>query len=81
MIFIVRWRFLAFHSHFLSAFVDLFSLQLYHYRQQTPWKHTDTIIVRLMANTLENGAITSTGALLNLILFLAYPENNLNEIP
>ncbi|KAJ7894416.1 hypothetical protein B0H14DRAFT_3426814 [Mycena olivaceomarginata] len=54
---------------------------LYQYRQQTPWKHTDTIIVRLMANTLENGAITSTGALLNLILFLAYPENNLNEIP
>ncbi|KAJ7738558.1 hypothetical protein B0H14DRAFT_2638469 [Mycena olivaceomarginata] len=54
---------------------------LYQYRQQTPWKHTDTIIVRLMANTLENGAITSTGALLNPILFLAYPENNLNEIP
>ncbi|KAF8195255.1 hypothetical protein K438DRAFT_2017246 [Mycena galopus ATCC 62051] len=54
---------------------------LYQYRQKTPWKRTDTILTRLMANTLENGAVTSTGALLNLILFLAYPENNLNEIP
>ncbi|KAJ6533681.1 hypothetical protein B0H19DRAFT_898911, partial [Mycena capillaripes] len=54
---------------------------LYQYRQQTPWKRTDTIITKLMVNTLENGAVTSTGALLNLILFLAYPENNLNEIP
>ncbi|KAF7341429.1 hypothetical protein MVEN_01880000 [Mycena venus] len=54
---------------------------LYQYRKRTPWKQTDTIITKLMVHTLETGAVTSAGALLYLILYLAYPYNNVNEIP
>jgi hypothetical protein len=55
-------------------------LQLYQYRQQTLCERTDTILTKLMVSTLETGAVTTAGATLYLILFLLYPETNLEEM-
>ncbi|KAF8185315.1 hypothetical protein K438DRAFT_1974024 [Mycena galopus ATCC 62051] len=55
------------------------------YRVQMPWEErrsgTDTFIVKLMLNTAETGAVTSATALIDLALFLVYPQHNPDQTP
>ncbi|KAJ7342860.1 hypothetical protein DFH08DRAFT_873681, partial [Mycena albidolilacea] len=53
------------------------------YRTQMPpeERRTDTFMVKLMLNTVETGAVTSVTALIYLVLFLLYPESNIEETP
>ncbi|KAJ7037661.1 hypothetical protein C8F04DRAFT_1393553 [Mycena alexandri] len=49
------------------------------YRQNTPWSRTDTLITKLIYHTVENGAVTSIAAVLDVVLFIKYPGNNLHQ--
>ncbi|KAJ7503609.1 hypothetical protein B0H11DRAFT_2355194 [Mycena galericulata] len=51
------------------------------YRRRTPWKQTDTIIKKLIFNTVETGAVTTIVAIVEAILFVLYPTNNLGQFP
>ncbi|KAJ7671878.1 hypothetical protein B0H17DRAFT_1084881 [Mycena rosella] len=51
------------------------------YRRKTPWKKTDGLITRLIYNTVENGAVTSIVALVDVVLFLWNPDVYLHEAP
>ncbi|KAJ7844498.1 hypothetical protein B0H14DRAFT_3455500 [Mycena olivaceomarginata] len=53
------------------------------YRMQMPpeERRTDTFMVKLMLNTVETGAVTSVTALIYLVVFLLYPESNIEETP
>ncbi|KAJ6600957.1 hypothetical protein DFH09DRAFT_1126331 [Mycena vulgaris] len=51
------------------------------YRQRTPWKKTDSLITKLIYNTVNTGAITSVVAIADVVLFMLYPENYLHETP
>ncbi|KAJ7173916.1 hypothetical protein C8R43DRAFT_1102489 [Mycena crocata] len=51
------------------------------FRQKTPWKRTDSIITRLIYNTVETGAITTIVAIADVCLFIVYPANNLHQTP
>ncbi|KAJ7478220.1 hypothetical protein FB451DRAFT_1396007 [Mycena latifolia] len=55
----------------------------FQYRKQmsSEERRTDTFMVKLMLNTVETGAVTSVTALIYLVLFLLYPDNNLEEMP
>ncbi|KAJ7749387.1 hypothetical protein B0H16DRAFT_863869 [Mycena metata] len=50
------------------------------YRQNTPWSRTDTLITKLIYNVVETGAVTSIAALLDVVLFILYPGNNLHQV-
>ncbi|KAJ7186066.1 hypothetical protein C8R46DRAFT_1062331 [Mycena filopes] len=52
---------------------------LSNYRQNTPWSKTDTIITKLIYNTVETGAVTSIAAIIDVVLFIKYPGNNLHQ--
>ncbi|KAJ7671863.1 hypothetical protein B0H17DRAFT_1084848 [Mycena rosella] len=51
------------------------------YRQQTPWKKTDGLITKLIFNTVETGAVTSIVAIVDVALFILYPDTYLHEAP
>ncbi|KAF8188187.1 hypothetical protein K438DRAFT_2147528 [Mycena galopus ATCC 62051] len=53
------------------------------YRMSIPSeeRRTNTLMVKLMLNTVETGAVTTFTALIYLVLFLLYPQYNLEEIP
>ncbi|KAJ7649050.1 hypothetical protein DFH06DRAFT_1208873 [Mycena polygramma] len=51
------------------------------YRQMTPWKSTDNIVTKLIYHTVETGAITAVAAIIEVILFLVYPQYNFHEVP
>jgi hypothetical protein len=44
-------------------------------------RRTDIFMVKLMLNTVETGAVTSVTALIYLVVFLLYPEYNIEETP
>ncbi|KAJ7743046.1 hypothetical protein DFH07DRAFT_37075 [Mycena maculata] len=49
------------------------------FRRKTPWKRTDSLITKLIYNTIETGAITSVLAICDVSLFILFPENNLHQ--
>ncbi|KAJ7744041.1 hypothetical protein DFH07DRAFT_1063455 [Mycena maculata] len=49
------------------------------YRRKTPWKRTDSLITKLIYNTIETGAITSVLAICDVTLFILFPQNNLHQ--
>ncbi|KAJ7474320.1 hypothetical protein FB451DRAFT_1558474 [Mycena latifolia] len=51
------------------------------YRMKTPWKRTDTLITKLIYNTVETGAVTSVVAICDVVLFIMFPTNNLHQLP
>ncbi|KAJ6604363.1 hypothetical protein DFH09DRAFT_1122428 [Mycena vulgaris] len=51
------------------------------YRQKTPWKRTDSLITKLIFNTVETGAITTVVAIFDVVLFIVFPTNNLHQVP
>ncbi|KAJ6522958.1 hypothetical protein DFH09DRAFT_200119 [Mycena vulgaris] len=51
------------------------------YRRRTPWKQTDTIIRKLIFNTVETGAVTTIVAIVEAILFVLFPTTNLGQFP
>ncbi|KAF8207869.1 hypothetical protein K438DRAFT_1962138 [Mycena galopus ATCC 62051] len=51
------------------------------YRRRTPWKQTDTIIRKLIFNTVETGAVTTIVAIVEAILFVLFPTTNLGQLP
>ncbi|KAJ7654751.1 hypothetical protein B0H17DRAFT_1186154 [Mycena rosella] len=51
------------------------------YQQKTPWKKTDSMITKLIYSTVETGAITSVVAILDVVLFILFPNNYLHEAP
>ncbi|KAJ7348700.1 hypothetical protein DFH08DRAFT_151757 [Mycena albidolilacea] len=55
----------------------------YQYRMQMPLeeRRTDTFMVKLMLHTVETGAVTSVTALIYLVVFLLYPQYNIEETP
>ncbi|KAJ7218652.1 hypothetical protein GGX14DRAFT_695740 [Mycena pura] len=51
------------------------------YRMKTPWKRTDSLITKLIYNTIETGAITSVVAIVDVTLFILYTQTNLHQTP
>ncbi|KAJ7706478.1 hypothetical protein B0H17DRAFT_1326118 [Mycena rosella] len=51
------------------------------YRMKTPWKRTDSLITKLIFNTVETGAITTVVAIADVVLFIMFPSNNLHQTP
>ncbi|KAJ7143313.1 hypothetical protein C8R43DRAFT_1237975 [Mycena crocata] len=51
------------------------------YKLKSPWKKTDSIITRLIYNTVETGAITTVVAIADVVLFILFPTNNLHQTP
>ncbi|KAF8182834.1 hypothetical protein K438DRAFT_1975475 [Mycena galopus ATCC 62051] len=51
------------------------------YRKMTPWKKTDTIITKLIYHTVETGAVTAIVAILDMVLFLIYPQYLFHVVP
>jgi hypothetical protein len=51
------------------------------YRRSTPWKKTDSLITKLIYNTVETGAGTSLVAIADAVLFTKFPDNNINQVP
>ncbi|KAJ7666400.1 hypothetical protein B0H17DRAFT_1089656 [Mycena rosella] len=51
------------------------------YRMKTPWKRTDSLITKLIFNTVETGAITTVVAIADVVLFITFPSNNLHQTP
>ncbi|KAJ7124008.1 hypothetical protein C8R43DRAFT_1031545 [Mycena crocata] len=51
------------------------------YKKRNPWRRTDTLITKLIYNTLETGAVTSVVALFDVVLFITFPANNLHQTP
>ncbi|KAJ7729817.1 hypothetical protein B0H16DRAFT_225706 [Mycena metata] len=67
-----------------DVFITTILIIIFHqYRIQLPAeeRRTDTFMVKLMLNTIETGAVTSVTAIIYLVLFLLYPQSNLEEIP
>jgi len=50
-------------------------------RRQSPWKRTDTLLTRLIVNTVETGAITAVTAGVDLLLYLLWQDNFLHQVP
>ncbi|KAJ7054271.1 hypothetical protein C8F01DRAFT_501098 [Mycena amicta] len=51
------------------------------YRRATPWKRTDSIITKLIYNTIETGAVTSIVAIIDVVLFILYTNENYHQLP
>ncbi|KAJ6554874.1 hypothetical protein B0H19DRAFT_1154709 [Mycena capillaripes] len=51
------------------------------YRAKTPWKRTDSLITKLIYNTVETGAVTSVMAIADVTLFITLPTTNLHQTP
>ncbi|KAJ7436910.1 hypothetical protein B0H11DRAFT_636807 [Mycena galericulata] len=51
------------------------------YRAKTPWKQTDSLITKLIFNTIETGAVTSLVAVADVVLFITLPATNLHQMP
>ncbi|KAF8210014.1 hypothetical protein K438DRAFT_1960241 [Mycena galopus ATCC 62051] len=50
------------------------------YRSKTPWKTTDTLLNKLIFNTVETGAVTTFVAIVGVVLFILFPATNLNQL-
>ncbi|KAJ7819546.1 hypothetical protein B0H14DRAFT_2836150, partial [Mycena olivaceomarginata] len=50
------------------------------YRNKTPWKKTDTLITKLIFNTVETGAVTTIIATVGVVLFILFPATNLDQL-
>jgi hypothetical protein len=59
----------------------LLRTQLSEYRAATPWKGTDSLITKLIYNTVETGAVTSIVAVADVVLFITLPSTNLHQWP
>ncbi|KAJ6592395.1 hypothetical protein B0H19DRAFT_5570 [Mycena capillaripes] len=57
------------------------SFILNEYRSKTPWKKTDTLITKLLFNTVETGAVTTIVASVEMVLFILFPTTNLDQLP
>jgi len=55
--------------------------QLNEYRNKTPWRKTDTLITKLIFNTVETGAVTTIVATVEIVLFILFPTTNLDQLP
>ncbi|KAF8140818.1 hypothetical protein K438DRAFT_1879271 [Mycena galopus ATCC 62051] len=64
---------------FLITFTMVFILT--QYRRNTPWKKTDSLITKLIYNTVETGAVTSVVAIADAVLFTKFPDNNIHQVP
>ncbi|KAF8140820.1 hypothetical protein K438DRAFT_1983452 [Mycena galopus ATCC 62051] len=64
---------------FLITFTMLFILT--QYRRNTPWKKTDSLLTKLIYNTVETGAVTSLVAIADAVLFTKFPDNNIHQVP
>ncbi|KAJ6550158.1 hypothetical protein B0H19DRAFT_1160520 [Mycena capillaripes] len=51
------------------------------FRAKTPWKRTDSLITKLIYNTVETGAVTSIMAIADVVLFITLPRTNLHQTP
>ncbi|KAJ6592590.1 hypothetical protein B0H19DRAFT_1245447 [Mycena capillaripes] len=51
------------------------------YRKMTTWKKTDNIMNKLIYHTVETGAVTAISAIVEVVLFLVYPQYFFHEIP
>ncbi|KAJ7673748.1 hypothetical protein DFH06DRAFT_1173192 [Mycena polygramma] len=51
------------------------------YRAQTPWKRTDSLVTKLIYNTVQTGAVTSIVAVADVVLFITLPATNLHQWP
>ncbi|KAF7324501.1 hypothetical protein MKEN_00490800 [Mycena kentingensis (nom. inval.)] len=49
------------------------------YRRATPWKSTDSVVTKLIYNTVETGAITSVVAIVDVTLFIKYTDTNYHQ--
>ncbi|KAJ7443658.1 hypothetical protein B0H11DRAFT_2203947 [Mycena galericulata] len=56
-------------------------VKLSQYRAKTPWKQTDSLITKLIFNTIETGAVTSLVAVADVVLFITLPATNLHHMP
>ncbi|KAJ7808646.1 hypothetical protein B0H14DRAFT_2868988 [Mycena olivaceomarginata] len=65
---------------FGSAVCDVV-ISLSEYRAATPWKGTDSLITKLIYNTVETGAVTSIVAVADVVLFITLPSTNLHQWP
>ncbi|KAF9461106.1 hypothetical protein BDZ94DRAFT_858982 [Collybia nuda] len=50
-------------------------------RRATGFKATQTLITKVMRLTIETGSLTATVAIIDVILFLAFPESNFHVAP
>ncbi|KAJ7263059.1 hypothetical protein C8J57DRAFT_1513288 [Mycena rebaudengoi] len=50
-------------------------------RKKLPWSKSDSIITKLIYNTVETGAVTAVVAIVDVVLFISYPGNYLHEAP
>ncbi|KAJ7894641.1 hypothetical protein B0H14DRAFT_2559071 [Mycena olivaceomarginata] len=57
------------------------SFILAEYRSSTPWQKTDTLITKLIFNTVETGAVTIIVATVEVVLFILFPATNLDQLP
>ncbi|KAJ7934281.1 hypothetical protein B0H13DRAFT_650201 [Mycena leptocephala] len=57
------------------------SFILTEYRSNTPWQKTDTLITKLIFNTVETGAVTTIVATVEIVLFILFPATNLDQLP
>ncbi|KAJ7623849.1 hypothetical protein DFH06DRAFT_1305270 [Mycena polygramma] len=51
------------------------------YRKMTSWKKTDSILTKLIFHTVQTGAVTSIAAIVEVVLFLVYPQFFYHEVP
>ncbi|KAF7303923.1 hypothetical protein MIND_00622800 [Mycena indigotica] len=51
------------------------------YRRSAPWKSTDSIVTKLIYNTVETGAVTSVVAIIDVVLFIQYTNENYHQFP
>jgi hypothetical protein len=56
-------------------------IQLSQLRKKLPWSKSDSIITKLIYNTVETGAVTAVVAIVDVVLFISYPGNYLHEAP
>ncbi|KAF8185325.1 hypothetical protein K438DRAFT_1765969 [Mycena galopus ATCC 62051] len=50
------------------------------YRSKTPWNMTDTLLNKLIFNTVETGAVTTFVAIVGVVLFILFPTTYLGQL-
>lgn len=60
--------------------VSRVACQLNEYRRETPGTKTDTLLAKLMLITVETGAVTTIVAIVEVLLFIKFPTNNLHQM-
>ncbi|KAJ6613215.1 hypothetical protein B0H10DRAFT_1951620 [Mycena sp. CBHHK59/15] len=68
-------------AKFATSITLTMSFILNDYRSKTPWKKTDTLITKLIFNTVETGAVTTIVATVAVVLFILFPTTNPGQLP